>query len=724
MNEASDGSSILVTGDAAIDHYIYEGRQRRAGSKIRLGTVAKANPGGASLLHELLRALAARTPARFSTAFGFDVSQLAGSAIESHCVMRPFEKKPKEKGEVWRLAEALGLGACNKEYHAAAINAPVLEKDHSVVVLDDAGLQFRRWPSRAAWPRFLTDAARPLPAWLILKMSSPVATGDLWHTIVSGCTQEHEPKRVRDDSELRNRTVAVISIHDLRVEPIQVSKNLSWEQVAFDLVHELTVNPSIADLRKLRFLIVNFGTDAALIAEFAAGQAARFRLLFDPGRLEGEFDAGIRGTAFGYQTCFTASIVSHIASIPGSSKDPLPWIERGVRAGLCAMRRLLVDGHGPVEKPGFPLKALAEEIAGEKHEWPYGSVEIPLGKPRYDRWTIAAGNTSGNAMPLWGLARRVARQGLRQLHQLPYLQFGKLFSIDRAEIESLRTLQRLMISYQNDPKAEKPLSLAAFGPPGSGKSFGVKQLAKAVLSDATPLLEFNLSQFRDASELHGLFHQIRDEVLRGKLPVVFWDEFDSRNLEWLQYLLAPMQDGAFQAGQLSHPIGKCVFVFAGGTRSRFEDFGEPPVDLVTAIANAKNDAEKSKLEERCEMVLADFVAKKVRDFKSRLAGYINVLGPNSRDSHDITYPVRRALLLRVLLGAGPNDDLAIDPGLLTAFLEIDEYRHGARSMEKIAEQIRLASRTGEFIRSDLPASGQLEMHVSAQRFLALVERDP
>ena len=33
--------------------------------------------------------------------------------------------------------------------------------------------------------------------------------------------------------------------------------------------------------------------------------------------------------------------------------------------------------------------------------------------------------------------------------------------------------------------------------------------------------------------------------------------------------LAPMQDGRFQHGQLNHSIGKCVFVFAGGTSLSF-----------------------------------------------------------------------------------------------------------------------------------------------------------
>jgi hypothetical protein len=82
--------------------------------------------------------------------------------------------------------------------------------------------------------------------------------------------------------------------------------------------------------------------------------------------------------------------------------------------------------------------------------------------------------------------------------------------------------------------------------------------------------------------------------------------------------------------------------------------------------------------------------------------------------------------LRVKLGLikeRENERLLIDPGLLSALLEVDRYRHGARSMEKIAEQVRAHSPNGEFHRSDIPPEQQLDLHVDAKDFHAKMERD-
>ena len=79
---------------------------------------------------------------------------------------------------------------------------------------------------------------------------------------------------------------------------------------------------------------------------------------------------------------------------------------------------------------------------------------------------------------------------------------------------------------------------------------------------------FNLSQFRSPEDLVHAIHVVRDMILKAQVTLVFFDEFDSAfegELGWLKYFLAPMQDGVFRDGETLLRIGKCFFVFAGGT---------------------------------------------------------------------------------------------------------------------------------------------------------------
>ena len=211
-------------------------------------------------------------------------------------------------------------------------------------------------------------------------------------------------------------------------------------------------------------------------------------------------------------------------------------------------------------------------------------------------------------------------------------------------------------------------------------------------------------------------HLIRDMNLSGKIPLVFWDEFDSalsgKPLGWLRYFLAPMQDGEFRQGQTIHPIGQAIFVFIGGTSHRMQDFGKGLSD-------------------------DDLRAMKVPDFLSRLKGYVNVLGPNppegesanNKSAHDFYYIIRRAILLRSLLRRkapqlfqkkGNKDILQIDHGVLRAFLTVKKYKHGIRSMVSVITMSQLSGKTS-YQRSSLPPEGQLDLHVDGQEFLALVQ---
>jgi ATPase family protein associated with various cellular activities (AAA) len=247
-----------------------------------------------------------------------------------------------------------------------------------------------------------------------------------------------------------------------------------------------------------------------------------------------------------------------------------------------------------------------------------------------------------------------------------------------------------------------------FGPPGTGKSFSVKELMKTVNPAAEKPLTFNLSQLTSIDALNDAFHAVQHRVLSSDdVPLVFFDEFDASfagRIGWLKYFLAPMQDGVFRGKAADYSIGRAFFVFAGGTAASFAEFK----DLAKGAW-----ADEAK-------------AAKLPDFVSRLQGFldiqsINPPAPPIADSpqKQLQRRVKRALLLRTFLElhakpifrkVGDDDVPTIDADLIDALLRADHYVHGSRSFESIVRMSKWID--GEFVAASLPAQPLLEMHVS------------
>jgi hypothetical protein len=513
-----------------------------------------------------------------------------------------------------------------------------------------------------------------------------------------------------------------MTVNDLRRTEVQVSRELSWERTAQDLFWELTHNPRVNALSRCAHVVISFDTAGASLLSRDARDEVKCTLFFDPKIVEGMWGLDRPGRMIGYTSCLTASIARQIMLDPAGLDLP-----RGIQSGLAAMRLLHEKGYEEqTTSTGqrnlvFPAGLIADSLVSAEPQFAVAEVQDPA---RF----LARPASQGTAEPeagLWSMlndrytdsldkvAQEIVLKGVEAaLEGVPLGQFEKLVTADRHEIESFRSIRSLIAEYCRQSQ-DRPLSIAVFGPPGSGKSFGVKQVAKSVCSNDMQPLEFNLSQIGGHEDLHDALHQVRDVGLAGKIPLVFWDEFDAaldgQFLGWLRYFLAPMQDGKFQHGQITHPIGRCIFVFAGGTCGRMEDF--PTI-----------------------LSRDEFVKMKGPDFISRLKGYVNILGPNpqisAENKSDPYHVIRRAIMLRfVLRNAAPQifrtqdggEVPSIDPGVLRAFLYTREYKHGVRSMESIVGMSLLAGRSS-FERSSLPAEVQLDLHVDGREFLSLAQQ--
>ncbi len=757
----TDKQRILVTGDLVVDHHIYKGERIITSSKMQTGTRIHDTLGGAYLIFSILE----KYKKEYSKIYEKEIISGKKMVIGFQFGLKPVLKEvghmayaewqlrdkfknvcsynPKLAGEEeylnWDLHEKLGYSdQCLKQTHYTKL-AQKEDGPHDLLVIDDGYLGFRAMNAMPAWPQEIVDPNTASP-WILYKMSRPLAQGDLWQHITR-------------NPQLQEKLITLVTLDDLRREDVHISKGLSWERTALDLVRELHNNHFIHDLqKKSRHLVVLIGMEGAVYVHNACDpETIQYRLIFDPDHLEGEVEEKSKPMIIGKMATFTAALA---ASILGSikadefqdGKKVKPQIrytgmEDGIAAGLAAIRKLYQTGH--IQKishlakkrvlnksiPAYPYRIIIDEILAPSLPFAKAFIPNPAANANPDeaqRWTILennyhAGSTASSCREIDFIARRVALRGKRELKNVPSLSLGKYFTVDRGEIENLRIIRNIILDYHKEKAPQRPLSIAVFGPPGAGKSFVVKQIAREVLKqEKDSLLEFNLSQFSTAADLIGAFHQVRDRALENKLPFVFWDEFDAENFRWLQYLLAPMQDGKFQEGQVTHPIGKCIFVFAGGTSATMQAFGiQEPAPKAETLASGMTETEY------IEWVKAyhDFRLKKGPDFKSRLNAYLNMLGPNphSGSAEDACFPIRRATFMREVQGLNDRE-LDMDWGLLKALLSVSKYAHGSRSYEKLLSCIQ-GNHTGRYVRSDLPPEAILAELTDQIDFMARLHID-
>ena len=608
----------------------------------------------------------------------------------------PVTKDENEKNKVYRIKEYLGFtgptSGIPKLY-------PVIKDDVNadIVILDDENNGFNS--NEEFWPLALkSHKESPI---IIYKTNNLGDSNNLWNEI--------------EKYHLEN-TIVVINADDLRSKGVNISKSLSWERTALDFVWQMNNNPSLAALAKCKHLIIPFGVEGAI--HYKDGGSSESQLYFLTYEFEGEFIKEDQGKMYGLTSCFVAGLASNIVSGIQNHEELDSSISEGIRQGIVAAQKYFMHGFGnDVYESVYPNPAIFTECENDfiyKEHIQDVNIRNTKNPNCQACWYIIKDKNSIN---LAEIAYDIVKNGDKSaLKFIPIAHFGNLKTVDRTEIEGYRSIKNLISEYLSAKTTVRPLCISVFGTPGSGKSFGVTEVASSIAPKIIEKLDFNLSQFQNISDLVAAFHKVRDLSLEGKVPLVFFDEFDSGfegKLGWLKYFLAPMQDGKFREGDAIHPIGKAIFVFAGGTSSTFNKFCGEDMD---------NEEEKKQF-------IREFEGSKGPDFVSRLRGYVNILGINQTDKEwDQLFIIRRAMLLRSLLeriephlinGIG---EAQIDNGVLRALLKIPRYKHELRSMEAILEMSMLND-AKKWEQSHLPSKEQLRLHVNEDQFSRLLMQE-
>jgi len=269
---------------------------------------------------------------------------------------------------------------------------------------------------------------------------------------------------------------------------------------------------------------------------------------------------------------------------------------------------------------------------------------------------------------------------------------GNLRTTDPAELDPVITLQNVMDSYVSRETFQRPLCIGVFGPPGSGKSFSVKEVARVISSkfdtDPFDFFEFNMTQFDGPEEINSAIEPIRASVARGKVPMVFWDEFDCRydnhEFGYLRYFLPSMQDGVTYVHGIPYYIGRSIFVFAGGVKSSWAGMEK----MLTR--DNPQDVQLIK-------------TLKIPDFMSRLRVVLDIDGIDIDDAllkdsatEEQLEELHRILIKRAFIIAHQMDThwkkaARKTSGLLLRLL-LSHYKFGARSIEAVIEASSAADR--------------------------------
>lgn len=437
------------------------------------------------------------------------------------------------------------------------------------------------------------------------------------------------------------KTILITSLREIRDLGVYIPMGSSWENILGNIHLLLTKNNNkYSKLQKIKYIIIAIDDDGILIAE-KVDDKRKYKLICNSGRIDGyrknhpEYEqvSGYLSFIQAYLTyeiaCNEINWESNNIIINGITKELSEYLSD--LCLYCHEAMIYLDKIGfkgydknneqikktekpeKIKKVEMPIEDIldymetcpnkSQEYSPEKDATNIQIYDIGINenedveslnflnkaieyKYESEMRKSCNGNKCKKGIALsW--AKEIVKKGYHNFFNdlckesckpfIPYAEFSDIFTIDKSEIVELRNIERSIRDYQKDTDQQKPLSIAVFGEPGSGKSYSIKEIVKGIFGSNRPRIHtFNISQMKKSEELIDALRLVQNEVLKGDLPVVFWDEFDSEyegeELGWLKFFLSPMQDGTFLYNQVEYTIGRCIFIFAGGTCSTNEVF--------------------------------------------------------------------------------------------------------------------------------------------------------
>jgi hypothetical protein len=246
---------------------------------------------------------------------------------------------------------------------------------------------------------------------------------------------------------------------------------------------------------------------------------------------------------------------------------------------------------------------------------------------------------------------------------------GKYVTLDWEHIQDIRDLQSKINAYSNDCTLKRPLSIMMLAKPGAGKSHFIKCLANKIEIDA---VNYNMATLQNLNDLIQPLESVRNlKVVQDRLPLLFLDEFDSRE-ENYSLLLPLLWDGELHVSDRDIRLGRAIIIIAGsdlGIRKKMEEVRSMRMNT----AGHDNNQEKNE--------------KKLTDLLSRINGGVLEIPDLDLITSERNRQVDKVCLTIALLQQRFGSDLEVVPWSLLRFVGISKFRYGVRSIAHLIEAI-------------------------------------
>jgi len=271
----ADGLTVVVDGDVTLDWCLARG-EGPAGPTVSAST----DGGGAVLLGRLIEEVAEELP-REPPVKVWRPHEPTSNGPNQQSVPQRFaiwNRFAEGDSHAWRVETSLGVQPAAGDPDAKRSPEP---ERADLVVLQEAALGFRDRPE--LWPRAIEGKSADSP-WVLLRMAQPVAEGDLWRHL----------------QQFGERLIVVVHIDDLRLGTLHITRGLSWERTAQDVMYELLYHPQASRLGECAHVVVSFTTAGALVfSPREDRENPPCRLVFDPAAMERTWNADHPGGMVG-----------------------------------------------------------------------------------------------------------------------------------------------------------------------------------------------------------------------------------------------------------------------------------------------------------------------------------------------------------------------------------------------------------------------------------------